>query len=101
MSIRCWLVAGLVTIGQSAPAFAKHHGGGELPPGLQMNHERGKPLPPGWQKKLKVGDVLDKQVYEQGQVVARRDGVITIRVDDRLIRLAKDTREILAILSGR
>ena len=101
MNLRFWLAALIVAIGLSAPAFAKHHGEGGLPPGLKMNHERGKPLPPGWQKKLKVGDVLDEQVYAHGQVVARGDGVITIRVDDRLIRLAKDTREILDILSGR
>lgn len=101
MNTRSLLAAVIVAVGFSAPAFAKHHGNGGLPPGLKMNHERGKPLPPGWQKKLKVGHVLDEQVYEHGEVVARRDGVITIRVDDRLIRLARDTREILDILSGR
>lgn len=74
---------------------------GGLPPGLQKKAERGKPLPPGWQKKLQVGAILDDDIYHHGVVIRPRDrdGYITIRVDNEIIRLVDATREIVEILS--
>jgi hypothetical protein len=72
-----------------------------LPPGLQLQQQQGKPLPPGWQKKLKVGEILDPDVRAHGEVIVPLDprGFITIKVDDRLIRLNEATQEIIEILS--
>ena len=55
------------------PAFAKKDKEKNLPPGLQKNQQRGKPLPPGWQKKLVVGEKLDKEIFEQSQIVVPVD----------------------------
>jgi NADH dehydrogenase FAD-containing subunit len=81
-------------------AHAKNDKGKSLPPGLQMNQQRGKSLPPGWEKKLAVGDKLDKDVYDQGKVVLVDDkkGLITISVEGKLIKLMQDTKEIVDIL---
>ena len=72
----------------------------QLPPGLQMNVERGKPLPPGWQKKLAKGEILDNNIFLQGQIVVPIDshGLITIQIEGKLVRLYKATREIVEIL---
>lgn len=72
-----------------------------LPPGLQKKAERGQALPPGWQKKLAVGGTLDKTVYAHGKIVVPIDdkGIITLHVEDKMIRLFKATREIVEILN--
>ncbi len=68
--------------------------------GMQKRLDRGKGLPPGWQKKLVVGERLDRDVYDHGVVVEPLNirGEITIEVDQRLIRLHKATMEIIDIL---
>lgn len=83
----------------AAPAQAKKDHN-QLPPGLQKKADRGQPLPPGWQKKLVVGEPLDTEVYTAGQVVVPVDneGIITLRVGGKLIRLIEATREIVEIL---
>jgi hypothetical protein len=82
-------------------SHAKNDKEKSLPPGLQKKSERGQSLPPGWQKKLVVGNVLEDDIYEHGRIIATdRDGLVTIRIEDRLIRLIKDTREIVEILEG-
>lgn len=70
-----------------------------LPPGLAKKAERGQPLPPGWQKKLQKGQTLDKAVYDHGRVVVPLDdkGYISIRVEDKVIRLLNATREIIDV----
>ena len=90
------IMAGLIT----SPAYAKKDKSKHLPPGLQKKVDQGKPLPPGWQKKLARGSHLDKTVYEQGHVVVPVDsrGLITIRIEGKLLRLHKATREIIDIL---
>ena len=72
----------------------------QLPPGLQMNVERGKPLPPGWQNKLAKGEILDNDIYLHGDIVVPvdPDGLITIQIEGKLVRLYKATREIVEIL---
>jgi len=84
------------------PLQAKPDKHGDLPPGLQKKAEQGKPLPPGWQKKIRKGERMDRSVFEQEAVVVSprsRDGLITVRVDGKLVRLAEDTMEIVDILS--
>ena len=71
-----------------------------LPPGLQKKAAKGKALPPGWQKKLAVGHRMDKAVYDHGEVVVPIDkkGILTLRVEGKLVRLMSATREIVEIL---
>ena len=72
----------------------------KLPPGLQKKVASGQALPPGWQKKLAVGQRMDKAVYDHGQVVVPLDkkGILTMRVEGKLVRLVNATREIVEIL---
>ena len=72
-----------------------------LPPGLEKKLDNGGDLPPGWQKKLRKGDILDRDIYRRGKVIKSRDrdGLISIQVDDTVVRLVEDTREIISILS--
>ena len=84
----------------SGPVYAKKDKDKPLPPGLQKKVARGGELPPGWKKKLQKGAVIEREVYEHGTVIKPVDatGVITIKVDDKIIRLMKATREIVDIL---
>lgn len=85
----------------ASPAYAaKKEKVKPLPPGLEKKAERGQPLPPGWQKKLKKGAVMDANVYQQSQIVVPLDskGLITIRIEGKLVKLYKATREIAEIL---
>ncbi len=79
----------------------KEHGKDKsFPPGLEKKHDQGKPLPPGWQKKLSRGDVLERDIFDRGRIVAPlgKDGSISIEVDGTVLRLYEDTREIIEIL---
>lgn len=89
----------LLLVSISAPA--KQNKQKQLPPGLQKKVERGGELPPGWQKKLRKGEILDQEVYDRGTVVkpADKNGIITIKIEDRVIRLIEATREIVSILA--
>ena len=71
-----------------------------LPPGLQKKAARGQALPPGWQKKLAVGHRMDRAVYDHGQIVVPVDkkGILTLRVEGKLVRLLSATHEIVEIL---
>ena len=95
-----YIIAFAVLLGLSiSPLYAKKDKS-ELPPGLQKKAAKGKQLPPGWQKKLKRGGTLERDVYRRGTIIAPLDprGLITIRVDDRVIKLHQKTREIIDIL---
>lgn len=76
----------------------------KLPPGLQKKLARGGSLPPGWQKKAVKGEVLGAPAWACHQplpsVVLERlppapDGVITVRVEGRIVRLIEASRVIL------
>lgn len=86
----------------TGPALAKKDKEKRLPSGLEKKLERGKTLPPGWQKKMAVGEVLDREIYQQGKVVHedRKGAFITIAVEGKFIRLIKNTREIVEILDS-
>ena len=77
-----------------------------LPPGLQKKLDRGGQLPPGWQKKLKVGEVLDSNVYSQSEKIPQNiftqlptqpSNTEILQVEDRVIRVMKDTQRILDV----
>jgi hypothetical protein len=57
-------------------------------------------LPPGWQKKLVKGEVLEEPIYKKSEVVIPVDseGLLTVRVEGKLIRLIEATREIVDIV---
>ena len=86
----------------TSPAFAKKEKDKDkpLPQGLQKKLERGGELPPGWQKKLVKGAILEQPVYSQSQVVIPVDsgGLLTVRVEGKLIKLIEATREIVEIV---
>jgi len=90
------ILSGLI----AGPVSAKNDKGKQLPPGLQKKVARGEPLPPGWQKKLAKGEVLDQRVYQQSQIVVPVDsrGLLTIRIDGKLVRLYEATREVVEVL---
>ncbi len=72
----------------------------QLPQGLQMKLDRGDSLPPGWQKKLLKGDILGDSIYSHSVVVIPLDtkGLLTVRVEGKLIQLIEATREIVEIV---
>ncbi|WP_300418175.1 hypothetical protein [uncultured Pseudoalteromonas sp.] len=78
-----------------------HYSYRDLPPGLYKKVGHGGGLPPGWYKRYRHGDILDRDIYRHGRVIKRRDrnGIIAIEIDDRLIHLVHDTREILSIVT--
>ena len=86
----------------STPALAKKEKGENkpLPQGLQMKLDRGGSLPPGWQKKLVKGEVLGEPIYNHSKVVIPIDseGMLTVRVEGKLIKLIEATREIVEIV---
>jgi hypothetical protein len=100
-NIRSLLTALTISAFLVGPVMAKEKNAQSLPPGLAKNQARGKPLPPGWQKKLARGVVLETQVYDAGSVVVPVDnsGLLTIRVEGKLIRVMEKTREIVDILN--
>ena len=78
-----------------------------LPPGLQKKLARGGELPPGWQKKVARGEVLDMPLYRQSRPLPQgllnrlstgpADTELRL-LDDRVMRLMDDTRDILDVL---
>ncbi len=96
---RTLLTLGLATlVFGSVQADHKHQ---SLPPGLEKNVKAGKSLPPGWAKKLAVGERLDHEVYEHASVVTSDDdGLVTIKVEGKLIQIMENTLEIVDILES-
>ncbi len=85
-----------------SPVIAKNDKQKTLPPGLHKKVERGKELPPGWQKKIAKGEVLDLELYNQAKILVPPDinGISTIKLGDKTIRLINKTREIIDILNN-
>lgn len=86
----------------ASPVNAKNEKakGNQLPPGLQKKAMKGQPLPPGWQKKLIKGERMDKSVYQQSQIVVPVDkkGLLTVRIEGKLVKLYEATREIVEVI---
>jgi hypothetical protein len=97
------------------PAFSEHdrdeissYFGGhpdarkQLPPGLAKQNK----IPPGWQKKLERGQRIPDDVWAH-RVPLPRDlklgetklGVIHVRIEDRIVKVAEKTREVLDVLN--
>ncbi|MDX1801299.1 MAG: hypothetical protein R3303_10245 [Marinobacter sp.] len=96
------VAAVLLSIAFASPlaAHANPGKGGDLPPGLQKKVERGESLPPGWQKKLHQGDRLPEDYERYGEVEHEGDRYDRVRVEDRVFRVIRDSREIVDILNG-
>lgn len=95
----CALVVVLTSFMVNGEALAKKEHDKTLPPGLAKKAAKGQALPPGWQKKLAVGDTLDQKVYEQSKVVSRSDdGIVTIKVEGKILKVIEHTKEIVEII---
>ncbi|WP_394176663.1 hypothetical protein [Thalassotalea litorea] len=73
----------------------------KLPKGLEKKVKQGKALPPGWQKKLMPGEILSHDIYRHRDIIVPVDthGIVTVRIDGKLIRLVDASREIIEILN--
>ncbi len=58
------------------------------------------PCHPGWQKKLHQGDRLPEHYEHYGEVEHESDRYDRVRVEDRVFRVIRDSREIVDILNG-
>ena len=83
-----------------------HNGGpthGELPRGLE---KQGK-LPPGWERKLSKGTRIDNDIYAHAVPLTRAEiarlpptptGMITVRIENQIVRLQEASLRIDAVL---
>ncbi|ROU00916.1 hypothetical protein EB809_05570 [Marinobacter sp. R17] len=97
------LMTAVLLTGTMGVAYAggHHHDGyDDLPPGLQKKVDRGESLPPGWQKKLHRGDHLPDDYYRYGDVHHVDDRYDRVRIEDKVYRVIRDTREIVDILNN-
>jgi hypothetical protein len=74
--------------------------------GMQKRLEKGKGLPPGWQKKLVRGHPIPAEVWSWHEPlpseVLRRlppqpEGVITVRIDNEIVRVVAATQVLLDV----
>ena len=71
----------------------------QLPPGLAKKNK----LPPGWQKKLAKGDRIPDDVWAHRVELPKEikgveeKGVIRVRINDRIVKVAERTREVLDV----
>jgi hypothetical protein len=81
-------------------AFAKNEDTKSLPQGLQKKLDRGATLPPGWERKLVRGAVMEESIFRESEIVipVDRDGLLTVRIEGKLIKLVEATREILEVV---
>ena len=102
MNLKYTLTLAVIVCLSSTPTLAKKEKDKNkpLPQGLQMKLDRGGSLPPGWQKKLVKGEVLEGHIYDQSEVVIPIDsnGMLTVRVEGKLIKIIEATREIIEIV---
>ena len=68
--------------------------------GIEKKYERTGELPPGWEKKLAVGNRLDRDIYNHARIIVPlgEDGLVTVRIENKVVRLIQATREIVEIL---
>lgn len=74
----------------------------EIPVGLQKKLENGERLPAGWEKKLAKGQVADEQMLREGRVLNTNlypniKNTEIYQVENRIFRVAQDTKMILEI----
>jgi len=94
----------------AAPVMAKNDKGEELPPGLQKKVVRGGQLPPGWQKRLQKGKPLEAELYRAAEPVPEQlrlklpigpAGSVELRLEGKIVRIDRTTREILDVFDIR
>lgn len=80
--------------------------GKKLNKGMQKRLAKGKGLPPGWQKKMARGEVVPDDVWAVHEplppvIISRLppqpEGVITVRVDTKIVRVIAATKIILDV----
>ncbi len=80
--------------------------GKALNKGMQKRLDKGKALPPGWQKKIARGERVPDDVWRYheplpGSVVRRLppqpEGVVTVRIDNKILRVIAATHVILDV----
>ncbi len=80
--------------------------GKPLNKGMQKRLERGKALPPGWQKKIARGEPVPDDIWRYheplpGSVIRRLppqpQGVVTVRIDNKILRVIEATHVILDV----
>ena len=100
MNLKNLTVLAVIICLSSTAVLAQKEKDKALPQGLQMKLDRGGSLPPGWQKKLVKGEVLEETVYDHSVLVIPLDpkGLLTVRVEGKLIQLVEATREIIEIV---
>ncbi len=75
----------------------------QIPYGLQKKMKNGGTLPPGWQKKVQKGEVADSKILDNGRILKSKvyeniENTDVYKVQERVFRVARDTKEILEIL---
>ena len=73
----------------------------EMLPELPDNPGLGGKAAPEWQKKIAPGKVIEKDIYVQGKIVVPLDplGIVTVKIDDKVLRVHEKSMEILEILT--
>ena len=81
--------------------FSSHPGArNDLPPGLAKKNK----IPPGWQKKLSRGQRIPDDIWAHHlplphEILIKLPpppiGIITVRIDDRILRVREKTHELL------
>ncbi len=78
-----------------------------LPPGLKKKLARAGELPPGWQDKVRRGEVLDADLYRQGERLPRAylerlghgsEAAELILLGDRIVRVAEGRGTVLDVV---
>lgn len=102
-----WAQAGITVVVTDDDRNDAHPGKGNkqgLNPGMQKRVQQGKGLPPGWQKHLSRGQPVPTDIWAYRQPlptdVMRRlppqpDGVLVVRVDNQVLRVASATMVLL------
>ena len=102
MNVKVLIILGLTLMLAVSPVYAKKKNkSNQLPPGLAKNVKRGKSLPPGWEKKIAPGKILEKDIYAHGDILVPLDplGIVTIKIDDKVLRVHEKSMEIIKILT--
>ncbi len=80
-----------------------------IPPGQRKRLESGKGLSPGWRKKLAAGEVLSESDYQRAAPIPvenvrsyppLRPNEELVRIEGKIVRLMKNTREIIEVLDS-
>ncbi|AXR07234.1 hypothetical protein D0Y50_13275 [Salinimonas sediminis] len=73
-----------------------------MPHGMDDKIALQSELPSNWQAQLAKGEVLDVELFRQGRVVYRdaSNGLVALRLENKLVRMVEQTREIVDVLNS-